>query len=912
MNIQENNQTTYTSVEELKKLELRFLMAEDNTISNALQMIFVDILRKYFELDVLEVRSLEANEKIQTLVGIWNWIRDRILTSGNKIKIPIKAILEFMIVEEFSHNIHLNKIIQLYLQEILYEMIRNALLQNTINKLECAGLLFQAFTMDNLTESFRHRLFLLFIGWIPQLSKDLKENLTKVGFPNILTESDRISKLNSVWAYLLDYYNFLDQNSGIKEKISQFKKEMLEKDTDAAIIKFGLSKMNLNDSLKFLQINLLDFLSVVYSMQNESEVLKDFEEMKDVNSQDSYYPSYSHNIIPVLIMSTASLINEVNEKAKAVLKSFEKNSDINKVEVWAETMKFYLNIVKKAAKPNIDNFDDQSKKTVLLYSRNLKKNVLEYALKCEVTAKLPQLLTAINDQGVIRLLGLKFVDHMINYLPTYENEKMKEVNSRTIYTLLTKIIQKQGFLNLKERSFAYQSLVEVVIRCPELLEFGKKNPLELVDEAFNEFDQWSSVNEVNTGGSKDDEVYANWIKWLGRLKQLFVNNSKKGFVITKMKERIESIINRYGIDNDKYSMIIYIWLSWIEHLWSDMKFPFSLMYIWIILSHANDLKIKDKAEHIIHPLLNKLQENTILKNKDKSKIEEEKVIDSTENEDYSEEPFIISMFIKKVSQYTISSMKAYQICENLLSTSIVVYKLIENEDERLSLQDCLESKLLELFIKTNIPYSQQLSKTLEILRDYVDFIYKSNHELCRDVSEYNFLFYIVQSSSVTSERKIAFDILLKLMTDGNFISIQEKWFSILESFNFNEKNEYGVEMHGAISNLWILLLISYQHSKISNSKIADFNYQYVMEVFYGLWSDFNKISNYKVNNIDKINNFASSLSKLGAIANIQTLNDDAKWSNAFDDLISKFIEIIDNKELNMEFRKIWVEEYILM
>ena len=722
MNTPVHIQTGSTPVEELKKLELRFLMAEDNTVSNALQVIFVDILRKFFELDVLEVRSLEATEKIQTLVGICNCIRDRILTSGNKIKIPLKSMLEFMIIEEFSQNIHLNKIIQLYLQEILYEMMRNALLQNTLNKLECAGLLFQAFTMDNLTESFRHRLFLLFVQWIPQLAKDFKENLKNVGFPEILTESDRISKLNSVSAYLLDYYNFLDQNSGVKSKIAQFKTEMIEKDTDASIIKFGLSNMNLNDVLRFLQINLLDFLFAVYSMQNENDSEMASEEIKDSASQESYFPSYSHNVIPVLIMSTASIINEVNEKAKTILKSFEKNSDINKVEVWSETMKFYLNIVKKAAKPNIDHFDDQTKKTVLLYARNLKKNVLEYALKWEVTAKLPQLLTAINDQGVIRLLGLRFVDHMINHLPTLDNEKIKEANSRTIYTLLTKIIQKQGFLSVKERSFAYQSLVEVIIRCPELLEFGKKNSLDLVDETFNEFDQCSSASAITV--TKDDEIYSNWIKCLGRLKILFSNSSQKGFVITKMKERIESIINNHGIDNDKYSMTIYIWLSWIEHLCNDMRFPFSLMYIWIILSHANDLKIKDKATKILDPLLKKLQENTNFKEKGTTETEEVKAInENTGGSDYSDESFVTSMYIKKVSQFSISSMKAYSIWENLLSTSIVVYKLIENEDERLSLQDWLESKILELFIKSNLPYSLKLSNTLEILRNYIDFIY---------------------------------------------------------------------------------------------------------------------------------------------------------------------------------------------
>lgn len=118
---------------------------------------------------------------------------------------------------------------------------------------------------------------------------------------------------------------------------------------------------------------------------------------------------------------------------------------------------------------------------------------------------------------------MRFVDHIINHLTTYGNDKLTETNSRTVYTLLTKILAKQGFLTLKERSFAYQSLVEVIIKCPELLDFGKKDPLELVDDTFNEFAECSSARSGKDqhASAKDDEVYANWIKCLSRLKQLF-------------------------------------------------------------------------------------------------------------------------------------------------------------------------------------------------------------------------------------------------------------------------------------------------------------------------------------------------------------------------------------------------------
>lgn len=373
------------------------------------------------------------------------------------------------------------------------------------------------------------------------MAKEFKDNLTMVGFPQILVEEGRIQKLNQLSIYLLDYYNFLDSNSGLKTKINQFKEEVIQKDTDPTNIKFGVNKMNLNDALRFLQLNMIDFLGTVFSMHAEPdrEPMAE-EEAKEKKSEEKAYPSHSHKIIPVLILSTASLISEVNEKAKHILKSFERHSDmdhssaeaqsaqsqssehdvdiepekpvenssgLNATSVWAEIMKFYLNTVRNSMQNNLARFDEQNKKSIILYTRNLKRNVLEYALKCEVTAKLPQLLTAINDQGQIRLLGLKFVDHMITHLFVSSTTEISKTNARTIYTLLSKIIPKEGFLTPKEKSLAYQSLIEVILKCPELLEINKKDSLELMDEAFNEFKTCSE-----TEASKDNETYANWIK----------------------------------------------------------------------------------------------------------------------------------------------------------------------------------------------------------------------------------------------------------------------------------------------------------------------------------------------------------------------------------------------------------------
>lgn len=41
------------------------------------------------------------------------------------------------------------------------------------------------------------------------------------------------------------------------------------------------------------------------------------------------------------------------------------------------------------------------------------------------------------------------------------------------------------------------------------------------------------------------------------------------------------------------------------------------------------------------------------------------------------------------------------------------------------------------------------------------------------------------------------------------------------------------------------------------------------------------------------------------------MSDEEKCSEAFDDLVTKLMEIVDNKELTMELRKSCVEEYLM-
>ena len=88
------------------------------------------------------------------------------------------------------------------------------------------------------------------------------------------------------------------------------------------------------------------FLICCISMQGYDFISINYEESKNRSKLNLYISSYINKAITVLIMSTSSLIYEVN-KSKVYLKSFVKNSKINSVAVRTETMKFYISILIK-------------------------------------------------------------------------------------------------------------------------------------------------------------------------------------------------------------------------------------------------------------------------------------------------------------------------------------------------------------------------------------------------------------------------------------------------------------------------------------------------------------------------------------------------------------------------------------
>ena len=193
--------------------------------------------------------------------------------------------------------------------------------------------------------------------------------------------------------------------------------------------------------------------------------------------------------------------------------------------------------------------------------------------------------------------------------------------------------------------------------------------------------------------------------------------------------------------------------------------------------------------------------------------------------------FLRSMFIKKSSQYEIKSMKSYNIAEELCTEALKIFKLLDDEEERSSLQGYFESRLLELFSKDHQTYSQNLQKTLKVLEEYITYIFKNiNGDIVQNISEYNFLLNIMRNTLISEERQIVFNIIEIFLEKGQYNELYKQCEGILETYNYSHTVDYGVEQHSAICNLVVLLIMS----SLDNKKTEGSEYKGLLSVFFKL------------------------------------------------------------------------------
>ena len=190
---------------------------------------------------------------------------------------------------------------------------------------------------------------------------------------------------------------------------------------------------------------------------------------------------------------------------------------------------------------------------------------------------------------------------------------------------------------------------------------------------------------------------------------------------------------------------------------------------------------------------------------------------------------LLQCLLNKASQYQITSIKAFQIAQELCSVSFQIFELIEDKDEQISLQASLESRIVELFSQSYQSYTQNLHTVLKILEKYTTYIYKNTSltlisesdragELMQTDSSLNItqlLVNIIKSTPNLVERKLAFDVLILLITYGKFPKLTENLTDLLTAFNYTDKVNFGIEDHCAIMNIVILLLISGDRSDLT-------------------------------------------------------------------------------------------------
>ena len=170
---------------------------------------------------------------------------------------------------------------------------------------------------------------------------------------------------------------------------------------------------------------------------------------------------------------------------------------------------------------------------------------------------------------------------------------------------------------------------------------------------------------------------------------------------------------------------------------------------------------------------------------------------------------LLQCLLNKASKYQITSIKAFQIAQELCSVSFQIFELIDDRDGQISLQASLESRILELFSQSYQSYTQNLHTVLKILEKYTTYIYKNTSlalisesdktgELISNDSILNITQLLVNIIKLTSnliERKLAFDVLVLLITHGKFPKLTENLTDLLTAYNYTDKVNYGIEDH---------------------------------------------------------------------------------------------------------------------
>ena len=402
-------------------------------------------------------------------------------------------------------------------------------------------------------------------GVIKELILDLQQKEYSLGQSHKI-----INKLKDQYTNLIKEYSILDnQNKKLEENIQEINKQnelMIKYNSNYdKILKQNESLKNELEKIKKEKINLKSNLNNKTSEFNKKE-----KEYNESNILLNDIKSKSENFI-VMIKEREKIINECNNKI---------NELTNEIERKDEQLKLMVNFSKNLNnenKSNVKELTKQAVQTIKLFYSNLNKN--NDIFEDENSNKI-----FISDRDDFNLKNLE--NEIISNKQKCSFKLQEGINSHLFIPNNNKALTKEFLVNMNFKTELlkyelYSSLIREFQIVNFLKEIFRKIEFDNNDESFNNITNKIIIlkNEYELSEKGKEKLLMENINLKERIKELdlYVMKMKNDFSdkLKKMKDKIESIINAYGVKiqmcNNKYVQLKNKYLNEITLLKSQIN-----------------------------------------------------------------------------------------------------------------------------------------------------------------------------------------------------------------------------------------------------------------------------------------------------------------------------------------------------
>ena len=402
-------------------------------------------------------------------------------------------------------------------------------------------------------------------GVIKELILDLQQKEYSLGQSHKI-----INKLKDQYTNLIKEYSILDnQNKKLEENIQEINKQnelMIKYNSNYdKILKQNESLKNELEKIKKEKINLKSNLNNKTSEFNKKE-----KEYNESNILLNDIKSKSENFI-VMIKEREKIINECNNKI---------NELTNEIERKDEQLKLMVNFSKNLNnenKSNVKELTKQAVQTIKLFYSNLNKN--NDIFEDENSNKI-----FISDRDDFNLKNLE--NEIISNKQKCSFKLQEGINSHLFIPNNNKALTKEFLVNMNFKTELlkyelYSSLIREFQIVNFLKEIFRKIEFDNNDESFNNITNKIIIlkNEYELSEKGKEKLLLENINLKERVKELdlYVMKMKNDFSdkLKKMKDKIESIINAYGVKiqmcNNKYVQLKNKYLNEITLLKSQIN-----------------------------------------------------------------------------------------------------------------------------------------------------------------------------------------------------------------------------------------------------------------------------------------------------------------------------------------------------